>query len=168
VIQLKWQWAMIGPVAAFLIGLLCSGPNATHESHVTHESQLIRMRLDTAHSTVTVPIAAIRARGASNRVRTIAMHDTIFAEHCLDTLLQHDTLQTAPDTLSVCFARNVFSVFVAFSPRRKEIAVPYIARDTFYSREDTVRIAASEKRSWYEEVLTVLVSVAAGVVIAKL
>lgn len=169
-IQLKWQWAVMGPVAAFLLGLFCGPCDSyrTNSSYSTYESQRIRDRLDTARSTVYVPLTSMRVQAPANRVRTITIHDTLFTERCLDTLLSTDSTATAPDTLSVCFARNVFSVCVGLSPRRKEVAVPYIAHDTFYSREDTVRMTSSEKRSWFENLLTVLVSVAAGIVIGKL
>ncbi len=169
-ISLKWQWALLGPAAAFVLGLLCGpcNPNRTDLSERTYESERIRDRLDTARSTVNVPIASMRVQAPANRVRSFTIHDTLFAERCLDTLLSTDSTATAPDTLSVCSARNVFSVCVGLSPRRKEVAVPYIARDTFYSREDTVRMTSSEKRSWFDEVLTILVSVAAGIVIGKL
>ncbi|MDP4198305.1 MAG: hypothetical protein Q8922_04695 [Bacteroidota bacterium] len=167
-IHMKWQWAVLGPIAAFLLGLLWNAPNGTDESRMTHESQIIRLRLDTAHGLIGVSVAPIHLQAKVNRMRPITIHDSVCTERCLDTLLIADTSQIAPDTLSVCFAHNMFSVAVGLGTRRKSIDIPYMARDTFYSREDTIRIVSTDKRNWYDQVLAILVSVAAGIVIAKL
>jgi hypothetical protein len=170
--QIKWQDAAMLIAIAFFIGFLISNnpPKPTSNNNGTiNEKEIFRTRLDTVLSVVYVPFRPLTARAAPNNSKTITLHDTIYEEACLDTLFKTDTSAIAPDTLSICTADNLFSIALSLSPRRKEVAVPYIARDTFYSREDTVRVASGEPpRPWYEQALVVILSVAAGIVMGKL
>jgi hypothetical protein len=166
---IKWQDdAVLLIIGAFLLGFLLAHGGQTTSNDTIHEKQIIRARPDTAHSVIDIPLRPLNIRAQSNRIKTIVLHDTIYREACLDTLLRSDTSAAAPDTLSVCYARNIFSVSLGFSPRRKSVAVPYIARDTFYWREDSIRVASASSRAWYDDALVVILSLAAGIVVGKL
>jgi len=164
----KWQDDALLLLAAFLLGLLLAQHSGTRTHDIIREKEMIRARPDTAHSVVQVPIPPLTAKASANRITTIVLHDTVYREACLDTLLASDTSATAPDTLSVCYARNMFSVAMSFSPRRKFIAVPYLARDTFYWRQDSLRVAEGDGRAWYDDALLVILSLAAGIIVGKL
>lgn len=171
--QIKWQYAAALVAIAFLLGLLLaqgggSPGGSSPGGSASHEKQVLRTRIDTAHSVILVPSGRIGLHGRANRHDVISAKDTALKQACLDTLLTSDTSATAPDTLSVCFARDVFSVRLGLSPRRKMVAVPYIAHDTFISREDTIRMGGAGGRAWYDDVLVVVLSVAAGIIIGKI
>ena len=167
--QIKWQHIAELIALAFLIGFLIlqKSPN-TSTNGIVHEKEIFRDRFDTVHSVVYVPLHPLKASAKPNLIKTITLHDTIYKEACLDTLLFTDTAAAAPDTLSICSVQNIFSISLGLSARRKEVAVPYIARDTFYSREDTVRISGSDTRPWYQNALTIILSVIAGIIFGKL
>ena len=164
---IKWQDAALLLAAAFLLGLLLAHGGQTSSNDTVHEKEIVRARIDTAHSLVDVPLHPLLAKGKSNHVKTIILHDTIYREACLDTVIRNDTSATAPDTLSVCYARNNFFVQMGFAERKKYVAVPYLAHDTFYSREDTVRIE-NNPHAWYDDILVVIISLAAGIIVGKL
>ena len=155
---------------AFFIGYLISNNESKQNNgNTVSEKEVYRTRIDTAISVVYVPLGPLNAKAAPNQIKTITLHDSIYKEACLDTLLTTDTTAIAPDTVSLCIAQNIFSISLGLSPRRKEVAVPYIAQDTFYSREDTIRVPSGEPpKPWYEEALTVMLSVVAGVIFGKL
>jgi hypothetical protein len=169
--QIKWQVGTALLIAAFLLGLLLAGKTSMNATeHTVHEREIFRTRIDTAHSIVNVSLAPIMAIGRTNRILTHTIHDTLYQTACLDSILVTDTTAIAPDTLSVCYERRLdnFAVRLWLSPRRKEVMVPYLAHDTFYWREDSVRITGSTPHKWYEDVLMVIVSIAAGIVLTKL
>ena len=169
--QIKWQIALLLLIAAFLLGLLLSGKTSvTSSDHTTHEREIIRSHLDTARSTVTVPLSHIAVSGKSNRTVTRTVHDTLYRARCFDSLLVTDTAAIAPDTLSLCYEPRAdsFAATLWLSARRKEVLVPYVAHDTFYWRSDSVQLSASSSTHWYDELLMIAVSIAAGIVIAKL
>lgn len=166
---IKWQDdAALLILAAFLLGFLLAHGDQTNTNDIIHEKQLIRTRPDTAHAVIDVPLRPLNIRAPGNQIKTIVLHDTIYREACLDTLLTSDTAATAPDTLSVCYARNMFSVSLGFSARRTFVAVPYLARDTFYWREDSIRVTSASSRAWYDDALVVILSLAAGIIVGKL
>ena len=169
--QIKWQVGTALLIAAFLLGLLLSSKTSMNSTeHTVHEREILRTRIDTAHSVVTVSLAHILAIGRTNRILTRTVHDTLYRTVCLDSVLVTDTTATAPDTLSVCYEHPAdrFAVRLWLSPRRKAIAVPYLAHDTFYWREDSVRVTSSTASKWYDDVLMVILSVAAGIMLTKL
>jgi hypothetical protein len=167
--QIKLQHAAELIAIAFLIGFLISQKAPTSSnSGIIHEKQIFRDRFDTVLSVIYVPLRPLKAKGKPNIINTIALHDTIYKQSCLDTLLSNDTSAIAPDTLSICSAQNIFSISLGLSPRRKEVAIPYIARDTFYSRDDTVHVPTGETRAWFQDALTIILSVAAGIIFGKL
>jgi hypothetical protein len=163
---IKWQDAALLLVAAFLLGWLLSHGSSTGVSTI-QEKEIVREHFDTAHSVVYVPFRPLEIKSTTNHTRTITLHDTIYREACLDTLIASDTAATAPDTLSVCYARDSFSVAVGFSPRRKDVAVPYIAHDTFYWHEHSPPQYEGD-RKWYDDALIVILSLAAGIIVGKL
>ena len=168
---IKWQTAIILLLLVFLLGLFLSGKTSSIlNEHSVHEKTILRTRVDTAYSNVIVPLAPIVATGHANRVLTRTVHDTLYQTPCLDSILVTDTAATAPDTLSVCYHRenDSFAVGLWLSPRRKEVTIPYLAHDTFYWREDSVRIASGTSRKWYEDVLMVIVSIVAGMMVGRL
>jgi hypothetical protein len=167
--QIKWQEAAALIALAFIIALLLSQkPPASNDSGIIHEKQIFRDRFDTVLSIVYVPLAPLNATAKPNLIKTITLRDTIFKETCLDTLLTSDTTAIAPDTLSICSLQNTFSISLNLSARRKEVAVPYVARDTFYSREDTVKVQTGDPRPWYQDALVIILSVVSGIVMGKL
>jgi hypothetical protein len=168
--KLNWQDAAALMAVAFFIGFLLSNNQPrTSDGGTINEKEIFRTRIDTAISVVYVPLSPLKASASPNQTKTTVLHDTIYKEACLDTLLNEDTTAIAPDTLSICSAQNIFSISLGLSPRRKEVAVPYIAQDTFYSREDTIRVpTGGPPKPWYEEALTIILSVAAGIVMGKL
>jgi hypothetical protein len=165
---MKTKWQDDAPlfVAALLLGFLLAHDFGTSSHDTIREKEIVRARPDTAHSVADVSLHPIKATAKENR--TIILHDTLYREACLDTLIRSDTAAIAPDTLSVCYARNMFSVALGFSPRRKFIAVPYMARDTFYWREDSIRVTDATGRAWYDDALVVILSLAAGIIVGKL
>ncbi|SRR5579883_2477509 len=164
--QIKWQYAAALVGIAFFIGVLISyRSSAPTTNGISHEKQVYRMRFDTAKTTVAVPVGRIRLRGPMAH-KLAADSTTSIA--CLDTILRMDTTALAPDTLSVCFARDTFSLRLGFSPRQKEVSVPYIAHDTFYSQIDTIRIAGGSSRAWYDDALIIILSIAAGIILGRL
>ncbi len=165
---IKWQDAALLLVAVFLLGWLISHSTESSGTSTIQEKEIVREHFDTAHSVVYVPLRPLGITGTTNHTRTITLHDTIYREACLDTLIASDTTALAPDTLSVCYARDTFSVAVGFSPRRKNVAVPYIAHDTFYWHEHEVPSPLESKRAWYDDALLVIISLAAGIIIGKL
>ena len=168
---IKWQTVAILLLVVFLLGIFLSRKTSSIlNEHSVHEKTILRTRVDTAYSTVIVPLAPIMATGHANRVLTHTVHDTLYRIPCLDTILVTDTAATAPDTLSVCYNResNSFAARLWLSPRRKEVTIPYLAHDTFYWREDSVRTTSNTSRKWYEDVLTVIVSIVAGIVVGRL
>jgi hypothetical protein len=165
---IKWQDAALLVIALFLLGwLLSHGAGSTGESTI-QEKEIVQTRLDTAHSVVDVPLHSLRVLGTTNHTRTVTLHDTLYREACLDTLLSSDTAAIAPDTLSVCYARDSFSVAVGFSPRRKEVAVPYIAHDNFFWHQNTPPAYEGKSRAWYDDALIVIISLAVGIIVGKL
>jgi hypothetical protein len=142
----------------------------TSNEHTVHEREIIRTRADTARSIVTVPFAHIAFAGRSNRIQTRVVHDTLYRTRCLDSLLVSDTAAIAPDTLSVCYEAKTdsFAAKLWLSARRKEVLVPYLAHDTFYWRQDSVRLATSSSTHWYDEILMIAAAIAAGFVISRL
>ena len=137
--QIKWQHIAELIALAFLIGFLILQKSPnTSTNGIVHEKEIFRDRFDTVHSVVYVPLHPLKASAAAH------------------------------DTLSICSVQNIFSISLGLSARRKEVAVPYIARDTFYSREDTVRISGSDTRPWYQNALTIILSVIAGIIFGKL
>src|ERR1700722_316770 len=116
---IKWQDAAVLIAAVFLLGWLLSHSTESTGQNTIQEKEIVREHFDTAHSVVYIPFHPLGIMGTSNHIRTIMLHDTIYREACLDTLLKSDTTALAPDTLSVCYARDSFSVAVGFSPRRK-------------------------------------------------
>lgn len=164
----KWQDDALLLLAAFLLGLLLAHGGQTTSNETIHERQIIRTRPDTARSVINVPLRPLNIRAPENKIKTIVLHDTIYREACLDTLLAIDTAATAPDTLSVCFARNIFSLSLGLSARRRNVAVPYLAHDTFYWQSDSIRVAEDNGRAWYNDALVVILSLAAGIIVGKL
>ncbi len=164
---IKWQDATLLLIAAFLLGWLLSYKTGSSSDGIVHEREIVREHFDTAHSVVYVSLRSLLAKGTTNHTRTILLHDTIFREACLDTLIASDTTALAPDTLSVCYARDSFSVAVGFSPRKKNVAVPYIAHDTFYWR-DNATPSNQNKSAWYDDALMIIISLAAGIIVGKL
>ena len=165
---IKWQDAALLIVAVFLLGWLLSRSTDSTVGTTIQEKEIVREHFDTAHSVVYVPFHPLGIKGTTNHTRTITLHDTIYREACLDTLITGDTTATAPDTLSVCYARDSFSVAVGFSPRRKNVSVPYLAHDTFYWHENFVPSQLESKRAWYDDALLVILSLAAGIIVGKL
>ena len=156
-ITLRWQSAALIMIAAFVLGFVMH--KGKHEEHsASHEKLIVRDRVDTVHTLVQVPISRLQLRAGG---RDAARHAI-----CIDTLLHADTSASAPDTISICYARNIFSLAIGFAPRRTFLALPITMRDTFYSREDTVRI--TDSRAWYADVLTIVLSILAGVVVGRL
>lgn len=168
--RIKWQTAALLLVAAFLLGLLLSAHTSTDTGHVVREKEMVRARFDTAYSVVTIKHLPIRVNGVGNRWRTIVVHDTIFRSRCLDTVLVTDTSAVSPDTISVCYTPIIdsFRVSLRLAARKQGVRIPYVAMDTFVWRSDSVRIASSSENRWYDEVLMVIVSIAAGIVLSKL
>jgi hypothetical protein len=165
---IKWQDAALLLVAMFLLGWLLSFGRQTSGESTIQEKEIIREHYDTAHSVVYVPLRSMAVEGTTNHTRNITLHDTLYREACLDTLIVSDTTAVAPDTLSVCYARDTFSVAVGFSPRRKDVSVPYLAHDTFYWHEHTPPPYEGKPRSWYDDALIVILSLAAGIIVGKL
>jgi hypothetical protein len=165
---IKWQDAALLLVAVFLLGWLLSHGAGPASEGIVHEKEIVREHVDTAHSVVDVPLHPFNVMGTTNHTRTITLHDTVFREACLDTLLGGDTTALAPDTLSVCYARDSFSVAVGFSPRRKDVAVSYLAHDTFYWNERSPPAYEGKAHAWYDDVLIVILSLAAGIIVGKL
>jgi hypothetical protein len=165
---LKWQDAAVLLAAAFLLGWLLSHATESTAQNTIQEKEIVREHFDTAHSVVYVPFRPLGITGTSNHAKTLTLHDTIYREACLDTLIASDTTALAPDTLSVCYARDTFSVAVGFSPRRKRVEVPYVAHDTFYWHEHFIPTLEENKRSWYDDALLVILSLAGGIIIGKL
>jgi hypothetical protein len=169
--HIKWQTAALLLLAAFLLGLLLSTTTSTtNTGHNIHEKEVVRARFDTAYTIVAVKLSPIHASGVSNRTKTIIHHDTIFKTPCLDTILVTDTSAVSPDTISVCYApiADSFNVSLRLAARKKEVRVPYIAMDTFIWRSDSIHVSSSTERKWYDEVLMVIVSIAAGIILSKL
>ncbi len=164
----KWQDDAMLLVAAFLLGLFLAQHSGTSSNSTIREKEIVRARPDTVRTVIEVPTHSLHLKGTVNRTRIIVRHDTVYRAACLDTLIAGDTLATAPDTLSVCYARNAFSISLGFSPRRMRVAVPYLARDTFYWRNDSIRATRASGRAWYDNVLLVIVSIAAGMIVGKL
>jgi hypothetical protein len=164
---IKWQDATLLLVTAFLVAWLLSHSSESSSDGIVHEKEIVREHFDTAHSIVYVPLRPFGIAGTTNHTRTVVLHDTIYREACFDTLIANDTAAIAPDTLSVCYARDSFSVVVGFSPRRKDVAVPYIAHDTFYWHENAPPSYQSN-RAWYDDALMVILSLAAGIIVGKL
>ena len=164
--NIKWQDAALLLVAAFLLGWLISHGSQPPNARI-QEKELIKEKADTVLSVVSVPIRPLAVRSPKNTSTTIVLHDTVYPEVCLDTLLKTDTTAIAPDTLSVCYARDLFSIAFGLSPRRESIKVPYIAHDTFLWRDNEEQFQA-EKQPWYDVALGVIIALAAGIVIGKL
>jgi hypothetical protein len=164
---IKWQDAALLLAAAFLLGWLLSHGTSIGESTI-QEKEIVQTRLDTAHSVVDVPLHPLRVLGTTNHTRTITLHDTVYREACLDTLIASDTAAIAPDTLSICYARDSFSIALELSPRRKDVAIPYIAHDTFFWHQNTPPAYEGKPRSWYDDALIVILSLAAGIIVGKL
>jgi hypothetical protein len=165
---IKWQDAVLLLVAVFLLGWLLSHSSESTGQSTIQEKEIVREHFDTAHSVVDVPMHPLIVMGTTNHSRTITRHDTIYREACLDTLIASDTTATAPDTLSVCYAKDSFSVALGLSERRKNVAVPYIAHDTFYWHEHDVPSPLESKRAWYDDALLIIISLAAGIIVGKL
>ncbi len=164
---IKWQDAALLLTAAFLLGWLLSFERQSTVGGTIQEKEIVREHYDTAHSVVEVPLRALEVQGTTNHTRTITLHDTIYRETCLDTLIDIDSAAIAPDTLSVCYARDTFSVALGLSARRKSVDVPFIAHDTFYWHE-TAPPTYEPKRAWYDDALLVIISLAAGIIVGKL
>ncbi len=165
---IKWQNVALLIIVALLLGFLLAQGTHTNTNRSVRVKELVRTRIDTARVVARVPLRSWRLTARANREKIKTIHDTVFREACLDTLLTTDTSATAPDTLSVCYARNAFSLCLGLAPRRTLVAVPYLARDTFYWREDSERIAATSGRAWYPDALLVIISIAAGLLFGKL
>src|SRR5665213_484809 len=166
---IKWQDdAALLILAAFLLGLFLAQSSHLSTTDAIKEKEIIRQRPDTAHSVIDVPLRPLHISAPGNRIKTIVLHDTIYREACLDTLLRSDTAALAPDTLAVCYARNIFSVSLGLSARRKFVAVPYLARDSLYWRTDSIRVASASGRAWYDDSLVIILSLAAGIIVGKL
>ena len=166
--SIKWEDVAMLLVLAFVLGLLLAEGSGTRSNDVIREREFIRARPDTVHTVVEIPTHPIAVHAQRNRTRTIILHDTIFKEACLDTLVTTDPTACAPDTLSICYAQHSFALSLGFAPRRKEVTIPYLAHDTFYWRADSLRTEAASSRAWYEDIMTILVAVAAGIVVGKL
>ena len=165
---IKWQDAALLLVAVFLLGwLLSHGAGSTNEG-VVHEKEIVREHFDTAHSVVYVPLRTVGVMGTTNHTKTVTLHDTVYREACLDTLIANDTTAIAPDTLSVCYARDNFSVAIGLSARKKDVLVPYIGHDTFYWHENSPPAYEGKARAWYDDALIVIISLAAGIIVGKL
>lgn len=164
--NVKWQDAAMLLVAAFLLGWLISHGSQSRNAMI-QEKELVKTRIDTVQSDISVPIRPIIANAPTNHTKTILIHDTVYREACLDTLLKTDTTATAPDTLSVCYAQNEFSLALGLSSRKENIKVPYIAHDTFFWRDNEEQFRQT-KQPWYDVALGVLIALAAGIVIGKL
>jgi len=166
---IKWQDDLLLLIAAaFLLGFLLAHHSSISTNNTTKEKEIIRQRPDTAHSVIALPLHPLNIRALGNRTKTIVLHDTVYRDACLDTLIKSDTAATAPDTLSVCYARNIFYVSLGLSPRRQLVAIPYLARDTFYWRADSIHVEAASGRAWYDDALVVILSLAAGIIVGKL
>jgi hypothetical protein len=163
--NIKWSDAALLLAAAFLLGWLIS--HSSQSPNTMMEKELIKTRIDTVLSIVEVPIRPILLHSEKNATKTVVLHDTVYREACLDTLLTSDTAAIAPDTLSVCYARDLFSVALGLSPRRQNIKVPYLAHDTFFWRDNENEFREG-KQPWYDLALGVLIALAAGIVIGKL
>ncbi len=155
-------------VVAFVLGLLLAEGSGTKTNDVIREKEIVRTRPDTVLSIVEVPLRSIAINAKRNHTTTVIEHDTVFAEDCLDTLLTTDTAAIAPDTLSVCYARNAFALSLELAARRKPVEVPYLARDTFYWRADSIRIESGNGHAWYDNALMVILAIAAGIIVGKL
>ncbi len=164
---IKWQDAALLLLAAFLLGLLLATGGHSVRNQAVHEKEVVRDRLDTSHTVVSVPFAAIQANSRPNRTKTIVLHDTVYREACLDTLIASDTAALAPDTLSVCYARDAFSLALGLAARRKNIAVPYVAHDTFYWRDNEEQFREN-KQPWYDALIGIVIALAAGIIVGKL
>lgn len=156
----KWQTAFCLAAALFVAGWILGSLDRQPRSHETYASY--KARPDTAHVVVNVPLAPLMLRGTASGTRTLHIHDTVFIAHCLDTLVRFDSLAIASDTLSVCIARDLFSLSLNFAQRRKQLAIPYVAHDSVITR------TIVDRRPWYEEVLMAIVSVAAGMLLGRL
>ncbi len=165
---IKWQDAALLLVAMFLLGWLLSFGRQTSGESTIQEKEIVREHYDSAHSVVYVPLRPVDVTGTSNHIKTLTVHDTVYREACLDTLITADTTAIAPDTLSVCYVQDTFSVAVGFSPRRKNVAIPYIAHDTFYWHEHSSPAYEGKPRAWYDDALLVIISLAAGIIVGKL
>jgi hypothetical protein len=162
----KWQRAALLVAAAFLLGWLLSHSTSANDD-VIREKEIVNTRFDTVHSVAQVPLRPLHAEAPTNHSKTIMLHDTIYREACLDTLIAGDTTAIAPDTLSVCYARDTFSLALGLAARRKNIAVPYVAHDTFYWRDNEEQFREN-KQPWYDAVLVVILSLVAGIIVGKL
>jgi hypothetical protein len=127
------------------------GSHQSDRSGWTHATY--RERHDTVHTILRVPRPPIITTAHENRVKSIRIHDTLYTARCLDTVI-------ASDTLSVCYARDTFAISLHFAARQMPVAIPYVARDSI--------IAQVVSRPWYEDVLMVIVSFVAGMVLGKL
>src|ERR1051325_11423263 len=147
-ITIKWQTGLSICIVLFVAGYIFGNSKKPNTSHIIY-----RERIDTAHTIVTVPLRPLHITAPASRTKRIRIHDTVFAARCLDTLI-------ASDTLSICYARDVFTVALHFAARQMPIEIPYVARDSVVTEFVT--------RPWYEDVLMVRVSVAAGMVLGRL
>src|ERR1017187_5286272 len=109
--KIKWQDAAGLMAVAFFIGYLISNNESKQNNgNTVSEKEVYRTRIDTAISVVYVPLGPLNAKAAPNQIKTITLHDSIYKEACLDTLLTTDTTAIAPDTVSLCIAQNIFSI----------------------------------------------------------
>lgn len=161
------RWDIIACVAAFalLAGLLIASGGHERADNSSHERLLVREHFDTARCTVYVALPPLRIAARANSTRPITLHDTLYRESCLDTLLRADSFARGPDTLSVCYAHDLFRVALRLAERKREVLVPYFARDSSYSRADTVRV--SERQPWWQETLTIATAIAAGLLLGR-
>ncbi|GEM_PF-2562794 len=166
--NIKWQDAAILLAIAFLLGFLLAPHSQSSSQDEVREREIVRVRPDTVRTLVTVPMPPLHVRSAPNRARTVVLHDTLYREACLDTLLRSDTAASAPDTLSVCYLQDRFSVALGLATRKQAVAVPYLAHDTFYWREDETRSETGHGSAWYDDALVVILSLAAGIIVGKL
>jgi hypothetical protein len=149
-LHIKWRTVLCVCHALFVAGYIAGSCNKRNTSNTAY-----RERIDTAHTLVTVSIKPLLVSAKTNRTKTIRIHDTIFTARCIDTVI-------ASDTLSICYARDEFTIALHFAARQLPMAIPYVARDSIITDFST------RTRPWYEDVLMVIVSIAAGMVLGRL
>ncbi len=160
----NWRVVLLLVVLAFALGyiLYTTSPHTTTE-HIIHESHSVRNRWDTARVSVIVTPTHIHIGGHST-------HDRRRERFTLDTIFVTDTTAQYPDTLSVSFTPRTdsFDLQLRFAARRRDLRIPYLARDSLYSRIDSVIITRGTERRWYDDVLLGIAAVVAWFVLTKL
>ena len=170
---LPWRSYALAAALGFILGLLLtSGPTTRFEEHTQHITTRERVRHDTVLRIITVPTQAVHVTGrAAERPRPVRFAEApaiVAPAVCLDTLLC-DTLSATPDTLSVCYApqRSLFMVAFRPSPRHYPMRIAYDAHDSVITQIDSFREATSSGHHWYDELMLILVSVAAGLILSR-